>query len=593
MNGKKYKVTINTVDHPPRYCDDWKEQQVMSGFAQSNIRKPPTENKPVYKSCVTLQLSDKRSKSGEIKFAKRATSGEVVDQESKITGSCCDSHVKGNWQEILGDRRRECSQDPLEFERCTSLNIYKLERNITIADPYGQSKEGSDQHRSSVLELHDDSGDLETLSGRFPKLKKPGLPYLNKYNVSTAKYGVGAQKNGFNVDQPVVILSSWCESEQSEEIIFPNMNGTEEGFNPSDCLVADSLRRPRLNREGSACSSDSIITEIEGLSDDDHECKELCEKADENETGTDESSQMTNNNWKKIRSMLHWSPFANNYKKKYPWVQLAGHQGNFKAGEPGTILKKTNNTEKECLIKLMNDVLRPYVPEFKSEIEKHDERYLVMQDLLSDFQSPSVMDCKMGVRTFLEDELEKDCQKPKLRKDLYQKMIDLDQNAPTEEEHEVEAITKSRYMKWREELSSSASLGFRIEGLKKSCEKPNKDFKTTRSREDLGKVFKEFINNDVNIKLKYLQRLKTIRDILESSNFFKIHEVIGSSLLFVHDCTGSVNIWMIDFAKTHRVEDCIQLNHRAKWQQGNHEDGYLFGLDNMISIWSNIESNCV
>lgn len=27
--------------------------------------------------------------------------------------------------------------------------------------------------------------------------------------------------------------------------------------------------------------------------------------------------------------MIHWSPFVQNFKKKYPWVQLAGHQGWF------------------------------------------------------------------------------------------------------------------------------------------------------------------------------------------------------------------------------------------------------------------------
>jgi 1D-myo-inositol-triphosphate 3-kinase len=65
-------------------------------------------------------------------------------------------------------------------------------------------------------------------------------------------------------------------------------------------------------------------------------------------------------------------------------------------------------------------------------------------------------------------------------------------------------------------------------------------------------------------------------------------QVIGSSLLFVHDSQGNVNVWMIDFAKTIRVEDGIRLTHRATWQEGNHEDGYLFGLDNMISIWSDV-----
>ena len=49
-----------------------------------------------------------------------------------------------------------------------------------------------------------------------------------------------------------------------------------------------------------------------------------------------------------------------------------------------------------------------------------------------------------------------------------------------------------------------------------------------------------------------------------------------------------MNIWLIDFAKTRRVEDGTELNHREKWQEGNHEDGYLFGIDNMISIWSDI-----
>lgn len=61
-----------------------------------------------------------------------------------------------------------------------------------------------------------------------------------------------------------------------------------------------------------------------------------------------------------------------------------------------------------------------------------------LQDLLNDFaRNACVMDCKIGVRTYLEEELLKAKEKQKLRKDMYEKMIQIDPNAPTEEEHQA------------------------------------------------------------------------------------------------------------------------------------------------------------
>lgn len=80
--------------------------------------------------------------------------------------------------------------------------------------------------------------------------------------------------------------------------------------------------------------------------------------------------------WRKLRNIVQWTPFFQTYKnkQKYPWVQLAGHQGNFKAGsEPGTVLKKLSPKEETSFNLLMKDVLRPYVPDFKGVASGDEE----------------------------------------------------------------------------------------------------------------------------------------------------------------------------------------------------------------------------
>ena len=60
----------------------------------------------------------------------------------------------------------------------------------------------------------------------------------------------------------------------------------------------------------------------------------------------------------------------------------------------------------------------------------------------------------MGTRTFLESEV----QNKTLRADLYKKMYAIDPNAFTDQENCDQAITKLRYMQFREEQSSSNTM---------------------------------------------------------------------------------------------------------------------------------------
>lgn len=197
------------------------------------------------------------------------------------------------------------------------------------------------------------------------------------------------------------------------------------------------------------------------------------------------------------------------------------------------------------------------------------------------------MDVKMGIRTYREDELDKALLETKLRPDMFNKMIEIDQNEPTEEEKSAQAITKPRYMIWRETISSTAKLAFRIEAMRLKDGTINSNFKTTKDEAEISAAFIDYATSKA-IRLAYLQRLCDLREALIESDFFQGHELIGTSLLFAHNELGQANVWLIDFAKTFPLPDGAKVTHLKQWVLGNHEDGFLIGLDNLIGIFKSI-----
>lgn len=61
-------------------------------------------------------------------------------------------------------------------------------------------------------------------------------------------------------------------------------------------------------------------------------------------------------------------------------------------------------------------------------------------------------------------------------------------------------------------------------------------------------------------------------------------QVIGSSLLVIYDTSGNTGVWIIDFSKTVPLENGEKLSHLEPWSIGNHEDGFLMGLDSIIEV---------
>lgn len=82
----------------------------------------------------------------------------------------------------------------------------------------------------------------------------------------------------------------------------------------------------------------------------------------------------------------------------YSYYFIHHSTGSFRVGDYGTILKKFCEGERECYLKLMEDTLRPFVPTYHGVVQVDEQDYNMMDNLLTHFSTPAVMDCKMGSR---------------------------------------------------------------------------------------------------------------------------------------------------------------------------------------------------
>lgn len=55
----------------------------------------------------------------------------------------------------------------------------------------------------------------------------------------------------------------------------------------------------------------------------------------------------------------------------------------------------------------------------------------------------------------------------------------------------------------------------------------------------------------------------------------------------MHDSQKS-GVWLIDFGKTVSVPEGLSIDHKSPWDVGNHEDGYLIGIENLILLFKDL-----
>ncbi|XP_058815794.1 inositol-trisphosphate 3-kinase A-like isoform X2 [Topomyia yanbarensis] len=269
------------------------------------------------------------------------------------------------------------------------------------------------------------------------------------------------------------------------------------------------------------------------------------------------------------------------------WLQLSGHPKSIAPLANGIVRKRVSGPDDAEVLAYRQLAVDSHgckvVPKFLGIHQLQGEHFIELQDLLHGFQDPNVMDIKVGFRTFCENEVSNTA----LRADLYQKMIAVDPSAPTAEEHQQKAITKLRYMLFRENMSSSQEKGFRIEALKMKGRSPVTDMKTVKSSSDIQATISHFANGRKTVIKDILKRLKQMRTMIQKSEFFQRHQVIGSSIFIVYD-NHKVGVWLIDFAKALPLPEGVKVDHRRRWALGNCEEGLLYGFDELIHTFEDV-----
>jgi 1D-myo-inositol-triphosphate 3-kinase len=216
------------------------------------------------------------------------------------------------------------------------------------------------------------------------------------------------------------------------------------------------------------------------------------------------------------------------------------------------------------------------VPKIFGVREAEGNKFLEMENLLQDVAEPSVMDLKLGTRTFVN------CQRnSKKRRDLYDKMVSLCPTEPSSFEKDDQMISKTRYLTFRDSYSTTSRFGFRIEGVQirsegKISSTPRCKLQAVNSLDGAISYLKLFVGTKECSAETYKDiyyQLGMIEQAAKKSAIFKSHNMIGTSILFILGSDGKCKVKLIDFARSAKLEEGEEKS-----------DGWLAGIESLKAI---------
>jgi len=235
-----------------------------------------------------------------------------------------------------------------------------------------------------------------------------------------------------------------------------------------------------------------------------------------------------------------------------------GHEGAFQKLDEKKIMKKGGKSETAFYEQIHSySALQSFAPSFYGIQENHGEKYIIIEDLTWSFKKPCVLDVKIGQQSFGEDA------SPEKREAMAKK----DKNSTT---HPLGArITAMKV--YQPEINDYKKSG-KAEGQKVTVD---------NFQDALSEYFHNGKHMRKSLISKFIEKIEKIREWAEQQGDVRIY---SSSLLFIYDGEESdsdehVELKMIDFAHVHKIED------------GGKDDGYIFGVQNLLKSLNGILSS--
>jgi hypothetical protein len=182
-------------------------------------------------------------------------------------------------------------------------------------------------------------------------------------------------------------------------------------------------------------------------------------------------------------------------------------------------------------------------------------------------------------------------------------MLQVDPSAASDAERAAGGISRQRYLSFLDERSSTASLGFRIDGAKTLYDGsldllPLPEGVTLPTLRDEAAVVDSigvFLQHDSGLASAFLTKLQVLAAVVERNEYFKHNVFLRCTMLLAYDDAArdsKVEAKITNFGRSYALPEGETVTHKAAWDgtAASHEDGFLTGVKSLVGVFKRLAS---